>query len=781
MLHSAYFRRLSMDIKKQIIDEMGVQPFQVENTIALLDEGATVPFIARYRKEKTGTLDEIQIRDLAHKYTYYTELDERRASILESIESQGKLTPELKKKIEATISKTELEDLYLPYKPKRMTRGKKATDAGLEPLARLIADFTEKEFDINTKAAEFLNDKAKELGFDDEDKIIKGACDILAEELSDDAEIRKSLRDLAEKRGALGSSVRKDFAEKKTKFNMYYDYKDPVSKAVSHRVLAMLRGEKEKVLRLELEFPMDTALSILTDKLIQHPGSATEDLLYKTAEDALNRLLMTATETEIRKELRLAAEEEAFKVFGENLRNLLLSPPAGRKAVLGLDPGFRTGCKLIAVDNTGKLLDNNTIYPTEPRNDIAGSTKVIMNFISKYGIELIAIGNGTASRETEKVVKGIIKDIPEDKRPACIIVNEAGASVYSASDVAIKEFPDYDLTVRGAVSIARRLQDPLSELVKIDPKAIGVGQYQHDVNQTKLKNNLDEVVESCVNNVGVDLNLASGELLQHVSGLNKRLADSIVNHRNESGEFTSRADLKNVSGLGNKTFEQAAGFLRIGESKNPLDNSAVHPERYDFVEKMASELGVKVKDMLGNKNLLNGIDKNKFVTDEVGLPTIEDIIDELEKPGRDPRDKFQYAEFDDSINDIKDLNTGMKLEGTVTNVTNFGAFVDVGVHQDGLVHISEMSDNFVDDPAKVVKVGQVVKVTVTEVDTELKRIGLSMKSTPGSKPSGGGKRREEPKKKQHTLQDLKNKLDTGRHKHDRKTAKPKFSMKQFMK
>ncbi|MBD3344124.1 MAG: RNA-binding transcriptional accessory protein, partial [Chitinivibrionales bacterium] len=661
-----------MNISSQLIEEFGFKPSQVENTLGLFDEGATVPFIARYRKERTGGLDEIQIRDLLHKYTYYKELDERRETILESIKSQGKLTPELAKKINETLSKTELEDLYLPYKPKRQTRGTKAKDAGLEPLSEWLFNLSEAGVDIEGKAQEFLN---PEKGIDTVEKAIQGACDILAENFSDDAEVRKHLRELAFDDGEIISVARKDFVDKKTKFSMYYDYREKVSTVVSHRTLAMFRGEREKVLRLELRMPRDEGVAWMEQRFIQHSGSASEALLKKTVADSFDRLLLLATETEIRKQIRGDAEEEAFKVFGENLKELLMAPPAGQKPAMGIDPGFRSGCKVVALDKTGKLLEYQAVFPNEPQNKKDEAAAIVKAMIQRHGVELIAIGNGTASRETDAFVRETIKDIPEDKRPVCVIVSEAGASVYSASETAAKEFPEYDLTVRGAVSIARRLQDPLSELVKIDPKSIGVGQYQHDVNQPKLKSSLEEVVESCVNKVGVDLNLASEELLKYVSGLNRTHAARIVEYRNEKGAYSSRKDLMSVSGVGAKCFEQAAGFLRIPGAANPLDNSSVHPERYEFVEKMASELKASIEQLIGNTQALRSIDKRQFVTDDIGLPTIDDIIAELDKPGRDPRAEFTYAVFDDKIQEISDLAPDMVLEGTVTNVANFGAFV----------------------------------------------------------------------------------------------------------
>ncbi len=782
-----------MNIAEQLVKDFDVQLFQISNTLALFDEGATVPFIARYRKERTGSLDEIQIRDLQHKYDYYKELDERRAAILESIESQGKLTPQLKSRINETLSKTELEDLYLPYKPKRVTRGKKALEAGLEPLARRLVDCEEISIDLVNEATGYVN---AEKGFETPEKAVSGACDILAEELSDNADIRKSLREQAWEKGEMVTSARKDFVDKKTKFSMYYDYRELAKNMPSHRILAMFRGEREKVLKVGLEFPRDAALGTLESKLVKHPGSATADLLRKTCEDALDRLLAPATETEIRKQIRAAAEEEAFKVFNDNLGTLLLSPPAGRKCVLGVDPGFRTGCKVVALDDTGRFLEYQTIYPNEPQKRTEQAAETIRKMIDTHGIKLIAIGNGTAGRETDIFMKSVIADYPAEKRPTSVIVNESGASVYSASDIAVKEFPDQDITVRGAVSIARRLQDPLSELVKIDPKAIGVGQYQHDVNQSKLKSSLEEVVESCVNRVGVDLNLASEELLKYVSGLNRTTASKIVSHRNSKGAISTRVDLLKVSGLGEKTFEQAAGFLRVPGSDNPLDNSAVHPERYGLVENMAKTLGTNVDNLIGNTKQIRSIDKNQFVTEDVGLPTIEDILAELEKPGRDPRAEFKYAKFSDTVSEIAHLAPGMKLEGTVTNVTNFGAFVDIGVHQDGLVHISQLADRYVDDPQKVVKVGQVVNITVLDVDKELKRISLSMKKEPeavgapkkpasgkGEKGQGRNKNPRQPQKPSSAA-DLKKWADnrSGRDsKGNLKTHKPKFSVKQIMK
>ncbi len=774
-----------MDIAGQLTTEFGLKPFQVTNTLSLFDEGATVPFVARYRKERTGSLDEIQIRDLLHKYEYYKELEERRTTILESIESQGKLTPELKTRIAGTLSKTELEDLYLPYRPKRVTRGKKAQDAGLEPLAEWLAGVTGPPVGFDEEGGKKLHSEA---GFDTPSKVLRGACDILAERLSDDADIRKWLRELAAGKGLLAAVATKDFAEKKTKFSMYYDYREKVSEIPSHRALAMFRGEREKVLRLSLELPVEQAHAYLGERLVKNPGSAAEPLLQATVRDSLDRLLAPATETETRNEVRERAEAEAFRVFNENLRAVLMAPPAGRRPVLGVDPGFRTGCKVVALDTTGRLLENEAIYPNEPQRKVREAAEVARRLIETHGVELIAIGNGTASRETEQFFRDVVTDYPAERRPVIVIVNESGASVYSATDVAIREFPDYDVTVRGAVSIGRRLQDPLSELVKLDPKSIGVGQYQHDVNQTRLRMSLEEVVESCVNQVGVDINLASEELLRNVSGLSRTIAANIVAHRNRCGAYESRAAVKEVSGVGPKTFEQAAGFLRIPGSRNPLDNSAVHPERYELVERMAGDLGVGVGELIGKRDRIRGIDKGRYVGGDVGLPTIEDIVAELEKPGRDPRDQFVTARFADNVKEVSDLQPGMKLQGTVTNVTNFGAFVDVGVHQDGLVHISELADTFVQDPRKVAKVGQVVNVTVVTVDTDLKRISLSMRREPGAARERGGQAqgrrgsdgRGRPPERRDTRLERPNRKNEGQGGPKKlKTYKPKFSLKQI--
>ncbi len=713
-----------MDIVKQLTSELNLREEQTASTLLLLKEGATIPFIARYRKENTGNLDETQIRTIAKKHRYYMDLEERRETILESIKSQGKLTPELGNKILSITNKTELEDIYLPYRPKKATRASKARDAGLEPLARWIYELRDSHADFEAEASGLIN---KHKGYGTPEKVIQGACDILAEELSDDAEIRKWLRKLAAREGYFISAARKKYALQKTKFQMYYDFREKTDKIASHRTLAMLRGEREKVLSLKLEIPEAKALAYLESHFITHHQSAAAHILKDVVKDSFERLLLPATETEIRRELRDRADQEAFRVFAENLRVLLLAPPAGHQPVLGIDPGFRTGCKVVALDLTGKFLEHRIIYPHEPQNKKADAESTILGMIEKHGIELIAVGNGTASRETDVFIHQAISKINEGIRPICVIVSEAGASVYSASKTAGEEFPDFDVTVRGAISIGRRLQDPLSELVKIDPKAIGVGQYQHDVNQADLKSALEDVVESCVNRVGANLNLSSVDLLKYVAGLNRTAASNIVTFREKNGAFASRGELKKVPGIGEKSFEQAAGFLRIPDAANPLDNSAVHPERYSLVKEMAADIKMPLETIIGNVDLIRKIPKEKFISEDAGLPTIEDILRELEKPGRDPREEFQYAQFSEEIKEITDLESGMVLEGTVTNVTNFGAFVDIGVHQDGLVHISQIADCYVDDPRKFVKVGQIVKVKVLKADADLMRIALSLK------------------------------------------------------
>jgi uncharacterized protein len=723
---------------EQIASETKLRADQVRNTLALFDQGSTVPFITRYRKEVTGSLDENQIRLIEERYLYYKELTDRRETILKSIETQGKLSPELKAKIEATLSKTELEDLYLPYKPKRRTRAMAAKEAGLEPLARILAEQAAPTAGQTPEqlAQAYVN---AELNVADAAAALQGALDILAEELSEDAAVRGQIREMALKTGLYTAKVRKEHEGKRTKFEMYYNFSEKVSALPSHRILAMRRGEKEEVLKTELVLEDDKCFSLLAGKVVK-PSSPYKVELEKMIKDSYDRLLKPAIETEVRLALKDRADSEAFVVFQKNLRDVLLAPPGGSKVVMGVDPGFRTGVKLAVIDGTGKLLEHRTIYPHPPQNQKDASTTILLAMIENFKVEIVAIGNGTASRESDEFIAEAFKQL--EKSPIKVVVSEAGASVYSTSPLAGKEFPDLDPTIRSAASIARRIQDPLAELVKIEPKAIGVGQYQHDVNQNELKRKLEQVVESCVNTVGVDVNSASEALLGYVAGINKSLAKNIVDHRNANGAFVGRSGLVKVSLFGPKAFEQAAGFLRVQGSDNVLDASAVHPERYDLVKRMCEDAGLPLKDLIGNKEAISKLDLNKYVTEEVGMPTLLDITAELEKPSRDPRAEFVYAKFDIKVQGLKDLAQGMWLEGIVTNVTNFGAFIDIGVHQDGLVHISEMADKFIDDAKKLVSAGQIVQVRVLEVDVGQKRISLSMKKESVDKPAGNAGRRD---------------------------------------
>ena len=690
-------------------------------TIELLDEGGTVPFISRYRKEQTGNLDEVQVRLIEEKLAYFRELEDRRATILASIEEQGKLTPELKARIEATLDKSELEDLYLPYKPKRRTKATIAREKGLQPLADYLWNQQAQPQSLAELAATF-NLPVEEA--------LEGARHIVAEIISEDAGIRKSLREMMMNTGVVSSRKSITAEDPEEKFKLYYEYREAAKTIPSHRMLAIRRGENENVLFFSIDMDNAAAIAELGGKVHRAPDDWTPQLQL-AIEDCWKRLLNPSLQTDIRLELKRRADDDAIKVFRENLQNLLLAAPAGRLTVLALDPGLRTGCKVAVIDDTGKYLEETVIYPHEPRNDTAGSRKKLEALIQKYGVKAIAIGNGTASRETEAFVRasafpGVFS----------VVVSESGASVYSASDIARQEFPDLDLTVRGAISIGRRLQDPLAELVKVDPKSIGVGQYQHDVDQRQLQQSLDSVVESCVNRVGVDLNTASWALLRYVAGISERTAQKIVEYRNENGRFRSRVQLSAVSGIGPKTFEQAAGFLRIRDGENPLDATAVHPESYPAVEQMAERLGVPVRDLVGTKDLIDKLEKQGMQTASVGVFTYKDIIEELRKPGRDPRDQFVAPSFREDVKEISDVQVGMKLEGVVTNVTKFGAFVDIGVHQDGLVHISELSNRYIQDASEVVKVGQIVKVQVLTVDPKAKRIGLSMKAlmAPAGRP-----------------------------------------------
>ncbi len=701
-----------------ISDKLNLSSKDVTATISLLDEGATVPFISRYRKEVTGGLDEVQIANIRDEIERLRQLESRRESILKSIESQNKLSDELREKILEADTLSKLEDLYLPYKPKRRTKATIAREKGLEPLALFILE--QKNNAVFEEAEKFLSVE-KEVGSVLE--ALQGARDIVAEIMSEDAVIRESMRELFKRSAIIKSRVIKGKEEAGEKFEDYFEWEEKLMSCPSHRMLAMRRGEKEDILILDIIVDEQEALEIINRRMITSRGDCA-DQIKEAVEDGYKRLLQPSIEAEMRLLTKQGADEKAIVVFADNLRELLLASPLGQKNILALDPGFRTGCKVVALNREGKLLEETVIYPHEPQRKVVEAEMIVLAFCQKHNIEAIAIGNGTASRETEQFVRKI--DVLPKSIPV-IVVSEAGASVYSASDVAREEFPDKDVTVRGAVSIGRRLADPLAELVKIDPKSIGVGQYQHDVDQTLLKNKLDEVVGSCVNGVGVELNTASKELLSYVSGIGPSLAQNIVQYRNEHGAFQSRKSLKDVPRMGEKVFEQCAGFLRIRNGVHPLDKSAVHPESYHIVEKMASDLNCSIDDLVEQKDLRKKIQLQSYVTETVGLPTLKDILSELEKPGRDPRKEYEIFNFDENVHEIKDLREGMRLPGIVTNVTNFGAFVDIGVHQDGLVHISQLADVFVDDPNKVVKVGQQVWVNVTEVDVKRKRIALSMK------------------------------------------------------
>ncbi|MDZ8025170.1 MAG: Tex family protein [Nostoc sp. DedQUE11] len=715
-----------LNIPQLLATELDLKPHQVQNALELLAEGATIPFIARYRKERTQEMNEVQLRDLADRYTYLTELEERKSVILNAIAEQGKLTDELKAKITSCLQKTELEDLYLPYRPKRRTRATIAREKGLEPLAEFIKSLNVKNAisaSLEEAASKYISETK---GVKTAEEALKGAADILAEEVAEKAELRAHIRDYFLEEGVFISRIKDDYPEGTTKFEMYRNYQIKVKNIAPHNMLALCRGEAEKVLSFEIAFDEDTILYYLESQEIKTKVRTIRDFYQAMLKDAFNRLMKASLMGEVISEKKTYADMESIKTFEANLRELLLSAPAGMKPTLAIDPGFRTGCKVVVLDQTGKFLEYQAVFPHQAAEQRLKAAQSIKNLIEKYKIELIAIGNGTASRETEEFVSGVLQTI--ERKPIKVIVNESGASIYSASKVALEEFPDLDVTVRGAISIGRRLQDPLAELVKIDPKSIGVGQYQHDVDQKLLKKKLDETVESCVNYVGVDLNTASKELLTSVSGITPTVANNIVAHRNQHGAFKNRRQLLKVAKLGPKAFEQAAGFLRIRGGENPLDNTAVHPESYSVVEAIASDLNVPLNQVTQIAEKLKKTNLKKYVSDSVGEPTLRDILNELEKPGRDPRAEFKYATFKEGIKEITDLKEGMELEGMITNVANFGAFVDIGVHQDGLVHISQLADRFVDDPKKIVKVGQVVKVRVLEVNEKLKRISLSMKA-----------------------------------------------------
>jgi len=721
---------LSPDLLIHIAGTLQIPLKGLVATIELLDEGSTVPFIARYRKESTGNLDEVQIRAIEEKLLYFRELVSRKETILASIQEQGKLTDELKARIHQTLDKSELEDLYLPYKPKRRTKAMIAREKGLEPLADYLWNQEPTGPPLETFAASFVD---AEKGVASPEEALEGARHILAETISDNADIRKLLRHAMFEEGVIVSKKTTDAVDEQQKFKMYYDYRERVKQIPSHRMLAIRRGETENVLYFLIELEPQRPLALINGKIHKQPGDWTPQLNL-AAEDAWKRLLNSSITSEVRLELKQRADTDAIQVFRENLQNVLLAPPAGQLAVLGLDPGIRTGCKVAVVDDTGKFLGHDVIYPFQPRNDIDGAARTLKALIEKYNVRAIAIGNGTASRETDALVREFLKKEGLSSL-FCVMVNESGASIYSASEIARQEFPALDLTVRGAISIARRLQDPLAELVKLDPKSIGVGQYQHDVDQNHLHKSLETVIESCVNRVGVDLNTASWALLRYVAGINERTAQKIVEFRNEHGRFRSRVQLTAVPGIGPKTFEQAAGFLRIRHGDQPLDITAVHPESYPVVEQIAKRLNVTIEQLVtqvtAQPALLEKLDKSGLAA---GVYTLNDILEELRKPGRDPRETFLAPSFQDNVKEIGDLQPGMTLEGIVTNVTKFGAFVDVGVHQDGLVHISELSDRYIKEPSDVVKVGQIVKVHVLSADSKSKRIALSMK-TPGSKPA----------------------------------------------
>lgn len=738
-----------MDLKyaPRIAEELKLKFHQVENTAKLLMEDATVPFIARYRKELTGSLDEVEITAIRDRMIQLVELDKRREAILKSLAERELLTEELKGKIDAAETMTELEDIYLPYKPKKRTRATIAKEKGLEPLALML--FGQNDFDVAAEAANFVDG---EKGVNDTDEALAGARDIIAEWVSEDQIAREKIRALFESKAVIFSKVAKGKDETGVKYKDYFDWKEPGSSAPSHRILAMFRGEKENFLKIDVMPEEEEAVSILENNFLKNPNAAGAQVKLAVT-DSYKRLLSLSMESEYRAALKAKADLEAIKVFAENLHQLLMAAPLGEKSVMAFDPGFRTGCKVVILNRQGKLLHNDTVYPHTGEGKAAEAAKKVLELLKTFGSEVIAVGNGTAGRETEDFVRKLLEKQTDEKlkKIPVIMVNESGASIYSASDAAREEFPDYDVTVRGSVSIGRRLMDPLAELVKIDPKSIGVGQYQHDVNQTHLKQKLDDVVISCVNKVGVEVNTASKQLLTYVSGLGPKLASAIVSYRDSNGPFSSRDELKKIPRLGGKAFEQAAGFLRIRNGRNPLDSSAVHPESYHVVEKMAEDVGCSVSDLMINPLYQEKIKIEKYVDDKIGLPTLEDIRSELKKPGRDPRERFEAFEFAKGIEKIDDLAKGMKLPGIVTNITNFGAFVDIGVHQDGLVHISELADGFVKNPADVLKVHQKVTVRVVDVDAARKRISLSMRLEENVKT-------HEKKAKKHTKDDLDAKL-----------------------
>lgn len=706
---------MSKDYTDIISKKLSLAGWQVENTLKLFAEGATVPFVSRYRKEATGSLDEIQLFDIQKLHTQIIELDKRREAIHKSIEEQGKLTDELRKQIENASTMNELEDIYLPYKQKKKTRASVAREKGLEPLAQIL--MKQQETLVEKRAGEFLTEEVASI-----EDALQGARDIIAEWVSENKRSRESIRRLFSKTAIVESKVAKGKEEEGIKYKDYFEYSEPLGRCPSHRLLAMFRGEDEGFLKIRVEPDREAAMGLMEDLFVKGYLDVSEQVRV-AVQDSYKRLLQPSIETEFRKLSKVKADEEAIKVFAENLRQLLMAAPLGEKAVLALDPGFRTGCKLVCLDAQGNLLHNATIYPHPPQKETGPAMKKVSSLVSQYKIEAVAIGNGTASRETEQ----FIRKIRFDRELQVFVVNESGASIYSASKIAREEFPEFDVTVRGAVSIGRRLMDPLAELVKLDPKSIGVGQYQHDVDQGSLKESLDQVVESSVNKVGVNLNTASKHLLTYISGLGPTLAQNIVDHRRENGPFSSRKEVLKVARMGEKAFEQSAGFLRIPGADQPLDDSAVHPESYKVVERMASDLGCSMQDLVSDASLRSRISLDKYISDKTGMPTLKDILEELAKPGRDPRSKIKVFEFAQDVQSISDLKEGMVIPGIVTNITNFGAFVDVGVKQDGLVHISQLADRFISDPNEVVKIHEHVKVKVVSVDIDRKRIQLSMK------------------------------------------------------
>lgn len=706
-----------------VSQELGLNSRQVSTTIELLNEGATVPFIARYRKEMTGSLDEVQITAIRDRVQQLKELDKRKEVVLKSVTEQGKFTPDLERQIQEAETMAILEDIYLPFKPKRKTRASMAREKGLQSLADKL--LLQENINVSVQAADFID---LEKGVQSVEEALAGARDIIAEQIAEDAEVRAETRKIFLDKGMFVARVAPGKEEDALKYKDYFDWSESLKDAPSHRVLAMRRGEKEEMLYLDISVGEESVLPTIEKRYIKGSNEAAAQVKM-ALQDSYKRLLKPSMETEVRVLTRQKADVEAIRVFAENVRQLLLAAPLGQKRLLALDPGFRTGCKTVVLDAQGALLENTTIFPHNGAGGLAEAAKTVELLVKRYDVEAIAVGNGTAGRETEEFVRKLgLKDV------TIVMVNESGASIYSASEVAREEFPDHDVTVRGAVSIGRRLMDPLAELVKIDPKSIGVGQYQHDVDQNKLQSSLDDTVTSCVNAVGVELNTASKEILAYVSGLGPSLAQQIVNYRTANGPFKSRKELKKVPRLGDKAFEQAAGFLRIRHGDHPLDASAVHPERYSLVEQMAKDVDADVRDLLTDEALRKQIDLKKYVSEEVGLPTLNDIIAELSKPGRDPREQFETFNFTDGVNNVSDLRIGMKLPGIVTNITNFGAFVDVGVHQDGLVHLSQLANRFVSDPNEVVKVQQRVMVTVTEIDEKRNRIGLSMKTEEKAAP-----------------------------------------------